>query len=170
MGTNLSSKTVGLIGFGKVGQAVARLLSGFGCTILIYDQFYKSSPPANCRVVDTLDEIWKQADVISLHIPSTSETKNFINSGSLSKMKPDVLLLNTSRGDLVDETALHDFLQQHPGAGAYLDVFQQEPYTGPLLKLPNVVLTPHVGTFTRETRVNMEVESVMNLINYFKKS
>ncbi len=170
MGTNISSKTVGLIGFGKVGQAVARLLSGFGCSILVYDPYFKNSPPAGCCVVTSLDEIWKQADVISLHIPSTGETKSLINKEVLAKVKPDVILVNTSRGDLVDESALYDFLKDHAGAGAYLDVFQQEPYKGPLTTLPNIVLTPHVGTFTRETRVNMEVESVVNLINYFKKS
>lgn len=168
MGRNLSDKTVGIIGFGKVGQAFAKMLSGFGCRILAYDPYFKNVPPTGVQVVSNLNDIWQKADVISLHIPSTSETKSILNKETLSKVKGNVLLINTSRGELIDESALHDFLQQHPDAGAYLDVFQQEPYSGPLTKLPNIVVTPHIGTFTRETRVNMEVQAVTNLINFFK--
>ncbi|MBI3217916.1 MAG: phosphoglycerate dehydrogenase [Bacteroidetes bacterium] len=171
MGVNISNKTVGIIGFGKVGQAVARMLSGFSCKLLIYDPFYTSSiDPLFGKNVSSLDEIWSQADIISLHIPSTSETKGLLNIESLAKMKRDVLILNTSRGDLIQEQALHQFLIANISAGAYLDVFDQEPYAGSLTQLPNVVLTPHVGTFTLETRTNMELEAAINLINYFKNN
>lgn len=168
MGSNLSGKTVGIIGFGKVGQAFAKLLSGFQCTLLAYDPYFKNSLPGNVRQVSGMNEILRDADVLSLHIPSTTETKNLVNAETLSKVKPEVLLINTSRGDLVDEQALHEFMKSHPVAGAYLDVFQQEPYTGPLTQLSNVVVTPHIGTFTKETRVDMEVQAAMNLINFFK--
>jgi D-3-phosphoglycerate dehydrogenase len=170
MGVNISHKTVGIIGFGKVGQAVARMLSGFSCKLLIYDPFYSQTIEESFgQRVTSLDEIWSQSDVISLHIPSTSETKGLLNSQSLAKLKRDVLILNTSRGDLIQESALHDFLVKNPSAGAYLDVFDQEPYHGPLTQLQNVVLTPHIGTFTLETRSNMELEAAINLINFFKR-
>ncbi|NOS90638.1 MAG: phosphoglycerate dehydrogenase [Cyclobacteriaceae bacterium] len=171
MGVNISHKTVGIIGFGKVGQAVARMLNGFSCKLLICDPFYPSPIDASIgQRVNNLDEIWSQSDIISLHIPSTSETKGLLNSDSLAKMKSHVLILNTSRGDLIHEEALYEFLVANPSAGAYLDVFDQEPYAGPLTQLSNVVLTPHVGTFTLETRTNMELESAINLINYFKNN
>ncbi len=170
MGVNIAHKTVGIIGFGKVGQAVARMLSGFSCKLLIYDPFYSQTIEESFgQRVTSLDEIWSQSDVISLHIPSTSETKGLLNSQSLAKLKRDVLILNTSRGDLIQESALHDFLVSNPSAGAYLDVFDQEPYHGPLSQLQNVVLTPHIGTFTLETRSNMELEAAINLINFFKR-
>lgn len=166
MGSNLAGKTVGLIGFGKVGQAVAKLLHAFGCQIIAFDPYLTGNSETVMRA-STVHDIWTQADVISLHAPSTQETKGIINGQALSAMKPNVIILNTSRGDLVDEQALFDFLQSNPQASAYLDVFQQEPYQGPLSKLPNVVVTPHVGTFTKETRVNMELEAATHLIQYF---
>lgn len=168
MGRNLSGKTVALIGLGKVGQAFARLLSGFGCTIIAYDPYYKGSATEGIRLVPELHSVWELADIISLHIPATDETKNLINANVLQQVKKDVVLINTSRGDLIDEHALVEFMKQHSEAGAYLDVFQQEPYSGPLAGLPNIVVTPHIGTFTRETRVNMEIQAVKNLINFFK--
>jgi D-3-phosphoglycerate dehydrogenase / 2-oxoglutarate reductase len=171
MGTNLSLKTVGVIGFGKVGQAFAKMLSGFSCKLLVYDPYCQQAiDPSVGKLVSSLEEIWAQADVISLHIPSTSETKRLVNSQSLSKMKQNVLILNTSRGDLIDERALCEFLLCNPTAGAYLDVFDQEPYSGPLTQLKNIVLTPHIGTFTYETRSKMELESVVNLINFLKNN
>ena len=169
MGRNLSGKTVSIIGFGKVGQAFAKLLTGFGCSILVYDP-YCSVSINGVTIVKQLDEIWQKSDVISLHIPSSAETKSLINKEVLNKVKASLILMNTSRGDLIEENSLLEFLQRNQQAGAYLDVFQQEPYYGPLSKLPNVVVTPHIGTFTQETRVNMEVESVMNLINFFKSN
>lgn len=168
MGRNLSGKTIGLIGMGKVGQAFAHLLSGFGCHLLAYDPYYKGSWPAGIQRVTNLNAMWGKADVISLHIPATDETRHILNRQVFQSVKHDVIIINTSRGDLIDERALFEFLQGHPEAGAYLDVFQQEPYTGPLTSLANIVVTPHIGTFTRETRVNMEIESVMNLINFFR--
>jgi D-3-phosphoglycerate dehydrogenase len=168
MGRNLSGKTIGLIGMGKVGQAFAHLLSGFGCYLLAYDPYYRGSWPAGIQRVINLNEMWAKADGISLHIPATEETRHILNRQVFQAVKHDVIFINTSRGDLIDESALFEFLQGHPEAGAYLDVFQQEPYTGPLTSLANIVVTPHIGTFTRETRVNMEIESVMNLINFFR--
>lgn len=167
MGTNLSGKTVGLLGFGRVGRAFAQLLSGLSCPIMAYDPLAKSVPEG-VQLVTSPQAIYKQADVISLHMPSTPDTKNLIDEKVLAQCKDTVLLVNTSRGDLVHENALEVFLKAHPQAGAYLDVFQQEPYKGNLSQLPNCVTTPHIATFTRETRVNMELEAVNNLINYFK--
>ena len=169
MGTNLSGKSVGLLGYGRVGQAFAQLLSGFSCSVLVYDPYTKASHPG-IQFMSSPEELFKRADVLSIHMPSTPETKNLINAIVLSQLKDNVLLVNTSRGDLIDEQALFNFLQSHPQAGAYLDVFQQEPYKGNLSQLANCVTTPHIATFTRETRVNMELEAVSNLVNYFKNN
>jgi D-3-phosphoglycerate dehydrogenase / 2-oxoglutarate reductase len=169
MGQNLSGKTIAILGLGKVGQAFAQLISGFDCQILGYDPYFSGDLPGIQRVKEVQD-VWQQADVISLHMPATAETIGLINKHVLEQVKSTVLVVNTSRGELIHEEALHTFLSSHPLAGAYLDVFQQEPYSGPLTTLPNVILTPHIGTFTMETRVTMEMESVNNLITFFQQT
>jgi len=165
MGSNLSGKKVGLIGFGRVGKTFYNLLKGFGCEVLVYDPWIESSdsiPPTS-----DLPTLLKWSDVISLHIPLTEQTKNILSADSLQSVKSDVVILNTSRGGLIDETALFEFLSKNTKAGAFLDVFEIEPYKGRLGELSNVIITPHIGTFTRETRVQMELQSVHNVIKFF---
>jgi D-3-phosphoglycerate dehydrogenase / 2-oxoglutarate reductase len=169
MGTNLAGKTAGIVGYGKVGRRVADILHAFGCTILVYDPFL-AVQPEGVRHVHELNIILAESDIITLHVPLTDETRYIISGEAFLRMRPHVMVVNTSRGGLIDEKALAEFLQAHPAAGAYLDVFEKEPYDGILRTLPNVVLTPHVGTFTRQTRVNMEMESVRNVINFFKSN
>ncbi len=165
MGSNLSGKRVGLIGFGHVGKSFYKLLKGFDCEVLVYDPWI--------QVTDTIlqtpnvSSLLEWSDVISLHVPLTEETRNIISEKSLQLVKKNVIVLNTSRGGLIDELALFNFLNSNPTAGAFLDVFEEEPYRGRLGDLSNVILTPHIGTFTRETRVQMELQSVHNVLNFF---
>lgn len=159
MGRLLHGKRVGLVGYGRVGRAFARLVSGFQCELVCHDLV----PAADARNVE-LDEVLASCDVISLHLPYSKSAHHLIGGAQLQRMRPDAVLVNTSRGGLVDEDALLAHLRANKAAGAYLDCFQSEPYRGPLSELPNVVLTSHIGSYAREARVRMETEAVQNLI------
>lgn len=169
-GQNISGKTVAIIGFGKVGKKVAAVFNAMGAKVVVYDTQFNQQVEENTsiNIVDKLDEIFSQADIITLHVPLTDSSRGILNKAVFSQLKKSVLIANTSRGGLIDEEALYDFLAVNSAAGAYLDVFEDEPYNGALCKLKNTLLSPHIGTSTTETRVNMEVESVVNLIKYFK--
>ena len=108
--------------------------------------------------------LMNQSDIISIHLNLTDKTKKIINKDRLIQMKSNAILINTSRGGIIDENALYELLKSNHIAGVGLDVFEQEPYTGPLTKLDNVVLTPHIGSYARDIRKKMEIESVENLI------
>lgn len=166
MGTNISGKTVGLVGYGKVAKAFANLLTGFNVKFKIYDPFLKEKSNSTHDFV-SLDQLLKLSDIISLHIPYSKENAGLIGGDELNQMKSDVLLLNTARGGIIDEKALFQFLKNNPNAGAYLDVFEKEPYEGQLKTLNNFICTAHVGTFTKETRVAMETQAAQNIINHF---
>lgn len=145
----LLGKTVGLLGLGHIGQAVARRLAGFGVT-MIYHDLRRASPDveAACNIRHVAaDEVIATADVISLHLPGTPATKNLINSDVLARVKPGLILVNTSRGSLIDEQALARSIADGRVLGAGLDVTAQEPLpaSSPLHSLDRVILTPHVG-------------------------
>jgi D-3-phosphoglycerate dehydrogenase / 2-oxoglutarate reductase len=166
MGRLLRGKTVGLVGFGKVARAVARLLAPYGTGLLAHDVSHDESVASTlgARYVE-LDELLASSDIVSLHVAYTPEARHLMGATQLARMKPDAILVNTARGGLVDEIALATHLQAHPKAGAYLDTFESEPYQGgPLAKLPNVVLTAHIGSYAREARERMETEAVENLL------
>ena len=166
MGRLLRGKTVGLVGFGKVARSLARLLAAFGTTLVAYDPVrdQTAADAVGARYVE-LDELLATADVVSLHVPYAKPVHHLIGAAQLALMKPDALLVNTARGGLVDEIALVARLEAHPRAGAYLDTFEQEPYQGgPLIRLKNVVLTAHIGSYAREARERMETEAVENLL------
>lgn len=161
MGRLLGGKTIGIVGFGRVGQRFAQLASSFGVTLLAFDPALATSPHAKMVDLATLVE---QSDVISLHLPYSAAAKYLIGTTQFGAMKRDAVLVNTARGGLVDETALLAYLEANKSAAAYLDCFETEPYTGPLARLPNVVLTAHIGSYAREARVRMETEAVQNLL------
>ncbi|MGE0868683.1 MAG: phosphoglycerate dehydrogenase [Kofleriaceae bacterium] len=165
MGRLLRNSVVGLVGFGKVARAVARLLGPWNVKILAYDLNRDDNGAAtvNARFVE-LDDLLRQSDIVSLHVPYSKSIHHLIGASRLALLKPDAILLNTARGGLIDENALHAHLQRNPKAGAYLDTFETEPYNGPLAKLHNVVLTAHIGSYAREARVRMEREAVDNLL------
>ncbi|NYZ77527.1 hydroxyacid dehydrogenase [Candidatus Micrarchaeota archaeon] len=149
-GQEIEGKTLGVIGYGRIGALVGKKASALGMKIISYN------PPPRyedeiVRFVG-LDELLAHADVITLHVPSTPETKNMINSSTIAKMKKGVFIINTARGDIIDENALYEGCKSGKIAAAALDVFPQEPYTGKLLELDNVFFTPHLGAATKEAQ------------------
>jgi D-3-phosphoglycerate dehydrogenase len=167
-GVLLSEKTIGLIGCGRIGSYVAKLATAFGCTMLGHDPFLPEHK--YCKLLP-LQQVLEMADIISLHFPYTPENHHFIGKKQLNRMKSSAIFVNTARGKVVDERALVDVLQQGVIAGAALDVFEAEPYQGPLMDLPaeKVLLTPHAASSAKETRIQMEQETVDNLIQGLKE-
>lgn len=161
MGHLLQGKTVGIIGCGRIGTRLAGFLSVFGCRLLGYDPMVQSIDQVE---LSTLDALLAQADIVSLHLPYTEGTHHLLNASRLQDMKKGAFLVNAARGGLVDEQALYECLKDGHLAGAALDCFEQEPYSGPLLELENVVLTGHVGSYAKEGRAIMEEQAVDNLV------
>lgn len=164
----LSAKTVGLVGFGRIGRRLAELLSGFGVKVLAYDPYLNEQAAKERNVIPAgLDELLAQSDIVSLHLPSTPETHHMINAESIAKMKDGAYLINTARGSLVDEQALYDALVSGKLSGAGLDVFEKEPVTAenPLFGLKNTVLAPHVAALTYETNYNGGIICAQSIIN-----
>jgi len=155
MGSLLETKTVGVIGFGRIGRKVSRLVSAFGAKVIVHDPFIRAEDFENC----SLKELCTQSDVLTLHVPYSDKTHHIISSELIQAMKPGSFVVNVSRGGLVDEVSLLRALESGHLAGAALDCFEQEPYFGPLSKLENVQMTAHMGTYARETRDLMEREA-----------
>jgi D-3-phosphoglycerate dehydrogenase len=166
MGSLLATKTVGLIGVGRIGSAVAKLAQAFGARVIGFDPVVSSH---NSVELLSLDEVLNQADIVSLHVPINDQTHHIVNASAISRMKPGSIVVNVSRGGLIDESALHDALKTQHLSGAALDCFEDEPYSGPLLQIPGVHVTAHMGSYARETRDLMEVEASTNLVNGLRK-
>lgn len=161
LGMGLAGARVLVVGYGRIGRRTAELLRAFGAEILVADPHVAPSTlRAHERLVG-LDEGLPLADVVTLH--ATGGT-TLIDRAALDRMKPGVILLNSARGDLIDEAALEDALSSGHVGGCWLDVFRQEPYDGPLARSARAIVTPHAATFTRECRVRMEVEAAENLL------
>jgi len=161
MGVELRGKTLGLIGFGRVGRAVAKRAAAFEMTIIAYDPFIPAEVATNMGVkLVTLDELLATADFISLHAQPSPENHNLINAQTLAKMKKGVRIVNDSRGSLIDEAALAEAIKAGQVAGAALDVYQQEPpeANNPLIGLPGVIHTPHLGASTLEAQDEVAVQ------------
>ena len=158
LGGDIYRKTIGLIGFGKIGQNVARRAAGFDMKIL-YTAQHGPKPEVEKElhaVFASKEELLRQADFVCLHCKLTPDTRHIIARCELEMMKPTAYLINTGRGPLIDEAELADALEQRRIAGAGLDVFEEEPIVTPkLLALPNVVMTPHLGASSRENRMQM---------------
>lgn len=172
LGTKVTGKTLGVVGFGRIGRAVAhRAHHGFGMKIVFHDPY--PPPDEEVRAVaarrcDTVEEVLGEADFISLHCPALPETRHLLNAERLKAMKPTAFLINTSRGDVVDEAALADALRNGTIAGAGLDVYEREPEVPEaLVSLENVVLFPHLGSASRETRVAMGMKVLDNAEAFF---
>jgi len=171
LGTDVHHKTLGLLGFGRVGFAVAKRAIGFDMRILYYDQ-QRADPDLENQVgaiyVD-LETLLKESDFVSIHVPLTEGTRGLIGSETLALMKPTAFLINTARGEIVQEDALVRALQEKLIAGAGLDVFEHEPAIHPaLMKVSNVVILPHVGSASMETRTKMGLMAAENLIAAFR--
>jgi D-3-phosphoglycerate dehydrogenase / 2-oxoglutarate reductase len=157
-GVSLEGKTIGILGLGAIGKQLARRLSGFDCKILAYDPFADIAFAKDNQIeLTTMDEVIEQADFISLHLPLLPETRGIVNDTFLNKMKKGSFLINTSRGEAVDEYALLKALQSGHLKGAGLDAFTVEPPDpkNPLLALPQVIATPHLGAQTDGATSNM---------------
>lgn len=162
MGNLLQGRVVGIIGFGRIGKTVGNLVRAFGAEV-IYNDLVKDSQFDWARCVK-LDELLRSADIISLHVPLVDTNDYFINAKKISLMKEGTILINTSRGRLVDEDALYDALDAGKLASAGFDVFEKEPYSGKLAELDNVLLTCHIGSYATESRILMERQAVENLL------
>jgi D-3-phosphoglycerate dehydrogenase / 2-oxoglutarate reductase len=152
-GVELYEKTLGILGFGRIGQLVAQRARGFGMRVIAFDPFVSAERYRELRVekADGPEDIYAQADFVTIHLPKTPETANFLDADAFAKMRDGVRILNVARGGLIDEAALQAALDSGKVAGAALDVFPSEPMTeNPLFAYPNVVVTPHLGASTAE--------------------
>lgn len=153
----LAGKTLGLVGFGRIGEAVAVRADAFGASVCYFDPIRRSTQDETLLGVRylSLDDLFATSDIVSLHLPSTPDTVHLVDAAALDKMKPGCVLINTARGNLVDQAALTAALQAGQIAGAGLDVFETEPPEphDPLLAMPNVVFTPHIAAGTRDALV-----------------
>ena len=167
LGHEISGKTLGIIGLGRIGQAVARRANGFAMPLIYYNRHRLDADQEQSlgATYVSLEQLLAQADIVSLHVPLTPETHHLIGARELDRMKPGAYLINTARGAVVDEKALLAALQDKKIAGAGLDVYEDEPNLTPgLVDLDNVVLLPHVGSATVETRHRMATLAVDNLL------
>lgn len=162
----LEGKTVGIIGLGRIGRRVAELLQAFGAAVIGVDP-HLDNEETRAYGVEMLDlpTLLARADIVSIHASTSSEYPLRLDAEILMKMKPGAYLINTSRGDIVDEEALCEALASGQLSGAALDVFPEEPYRGPLCDSERVILSPHQATLTIETRVAMEIHAIKNLVN-----
>ena len=165
-GDEIGGKTLGLIGVGNIGKEVAKRASVMGMTVIAYDPYVKEI--AGIKLV-TLDELLAQADYISLHLPKTKESTNMIGAEQFAKMKNGVRIVNCARGGIVSEDALYEALTSGKVAGAALDVFNEEPPTDwKLMKLDNVIASPHIGAATKEAQGRVGAEVADKLIAFSK--
>ena len=172
LGLEIHGATIGIIGMGRIGRAVAKRARGFDMRVLYYDKYRLSEEVERslCATYVDLDTLLKESDVVSIHTPLTKETYHLIGEEELRKMKPTAILVNTSRGKVIDTLALAKALKEKWIAGAGLDVHEEEPLPPdhPLTKLDNVVLAPHIGSATHKTRTRMATLVAENLIAFLK--
>lgn len=163
MGALLKGKKVGIIGFGRIGRRTGQLLFGLGAKVVYCDpQVEENSVPDFIKKL--MDDLLAESDVVILHLPYSEKNKGLIGKDQLSIMKAGAVLVNVSRGGIVEEDALYESIKKGHLAGAALDVFVEEPYNGKLKELDNVILTPHIGSYAKEARIYMETEAAKNLI------
>lgn len=175
-GKRIGESVIGLIGFGRIGSNVARALREFNPKkILINDVKDKSLEIKELQSKSRIDieqvdreEIFKESDIVSLHLPLTSKTRNFIDVESLKLFDKDTFLINTSRGGLVNESDLYSSIKKGDLAGAAIDTFEQEPYKGPLIDLENIILTQHMGSCSFDCRSQMEIQATEDIVRFFE--
>jgi len=168
LGADVHGATLGIVGFGRIGQAVARRAAGFGMRILFYDP----SPPAGWQACDvqaepvTLERLLSEADFVTIHTPLSGETQGLFDDRAFNLMKPEAILINTARGPVVDQQALYRALKSGRIAGAAIDVTVPEPLPpdSPLLELENLIVTPHIASASRATREKMATMAAENLL------
>jgi len=167
-GRRIAEITVGIIGTGRIGGRVLRRISAFGSPRVLVNDInpnHKLVPELKLEWVGK-DEIYRNADLISLHLPMTAQTKNMIRKEHLQQMKPDALIINTSRGGIINEQDLADVMSAGHLGGAAIDVFEHEPYTGPLAKIDRCLLTAHMGSMSVDCRTRMEIEATEEAVRF----
>jgi glyoxylate reductase len=172
LGASVAGATIGIVGLGRIGRAMVKRAKGFGMRVLYAEEARLSPEEETALGAEnrTLDELLGEADFVSVHVPSSEMTYHLMNGERLARMKRGAILINTSRGPVVDEAALAKALKEDRIGGAGLDVFEKEPINpdNPLLGLDNVVLVPHIGSATRETRRKMAEVAAINALNVLK--
>jgi D-3-phosphoglycerate dehydrogenase len=169
MGNLLNGKKVGIIGFGRIGKKTAELLMAFGCDLGYYDTA-RVQGLKNLRIKRRgLYDLLRTSDIITIHVSGKYE-KPLLGNREFEMMKQGVWIVNVARGGAVDEEVLFNALKDGRLAGAALDVFEKEPYNGPLKKLENIILTPHIGSYAKEARTEMEMQAAKNLVNGLEKA
>ncbi|HAX68636.1 MAG TPA: D-glycerate dehydrogenase [Anaerolineae bacterium] len=163
LGADLAGATLGIVGFGRIGQAVAKRAQGFDMRVIYHDP--TAEPAYNAEHVD-LDTLLRESDFVSIHVPLTNNTQHLVNADFLSKMKPNAVLVNTARGGVLDQTALYEALKSNRIFAAALDVTDPEPLPmdSPLLELENCLIVPHLGSASKRTRDQMSLLAAQNLI------
>ena len=171
VGTELSNKKLGIVGFGRIGQIVAKRLAGFDLDIHFFDPFVTQDKFPNYKKVEDLNEIFAVSDIVTLHLPLLEQTKNMITAEQLSKMQSHAILVNASRGKIVNETDLEAILKENKIAAAAFDVFATEPLPqdSSLRNLDNLILTPHLGASTKEAQKRVGQMVINQLEEFFLK-
>ncbi len=170
-GNLLFGKKVGVIGLGRIGRRVAQLLRAWDVEVWGVDVRPDNTWALQQGVrIMPLEQVLPQADIVTLHMSVSDEHPFCLGKNEIASMKKGAFLVNVSRGSLIKESSLIEALRSGHLAGAGLDVFEQEPYAGPLCDLPNVILTPHVATLTHESRLQMEIEAARNIIDFLRPS
>jgi D-3-phosphoglycerate dehydrogenase / 2-oxoglutarate reductase len=170
VGNLIQGKKVGIIGLGRIGKRASGLFKALGCEVIATDKYFDVEWAKEAGVSEaSMEELLRDSDIISIHIPGMPKGEYLIGSDELLMMKKEVIIINLARGGIVNESALFDHLSKNENSFAACDVFDTEPYNGPLAKLDNSVLTPHLGSYATEGKLNMEIDAVWNLINILSK-
>ena len=166
IGNLFLDKKVGIIGLGRIGKSVAELFRGLKNPVIGYDTFANETwAKENDVQLVPFEEVLKQADILTLHVPGNKDKSPVIGAKEIALMKDGSFLINIARGGVVDEAALFDALKDGKLAGSAIDVYTNEPYDGPLCDLDNIIMTPHLGSYAKEGKLQMEINAVKNLIN-----
>ena len=169
MGALFTGKTLGVVGMGNIGKQLVKILKGFNLNIIAHDLYQDESFAKEYNIQYTeLDLLLQKSDIVSLHLNLTDETNRLFNYNTFKKMKKNAILINASRGEIINEADLIKALDEKLIQGVGLDVFENEPYNGPLVNYDNVILTPHIGAYAKEIRMKMELEAAENLIEGFE--
>jgi len=171
LGTEIFKKSLGIIGLGRIGAEVARRAQSFGMEIMAYDPYISKSHAREIGVkVVSFEELIKQADYITVHVPLTAETRHIINRDTINKMKKGVKIINCARGGIIDEAALAEAVKSGKVGGAALDVFENEPpFDSPVLGVENIIVTPHLGASTEEAQINVARDIALQVLDFLKR-
>jgi D-3-phosphoglycerate dehydrogenase len=168
-GNLLFEKKIGIVGLGRIGKMVAEIFRGLGNPVIGYD-LYPDKDWACKHNVELMDmnDVLSSCDILTIHVPGNNDGSHVLGLRELKKLKDDVFIVNVSRGGVIDEKALFNFLKENKRSSAAIDVFSEEPYNGMLCNLENIILTPHIGSYAKEGKLKMEIDAVQNLIDALK--